>query len=116
MLPRDEATVGRARGPPRRRCRPGLLVTGSVMWLQASLVALVTALVFWLPGALVMQGWGWRLGRLGQMAVAPLVTCGLFGGAALLRLTEVPLGRAYGPRRHAAGLGRRFPVAQEAGC
>lgn len=54
------------------------------MWLQASLVALVTALVFWLPGALVMQGWGWRLGRLGQMAVAPLVTCGLFGGAALL--------------------------------
>lgn len=85
MLPRGEATVGRAPAldPPRRRRRSGPLVTGSVTWLQAGFVALVTALVFWLPGALVLQGWGWRLGRLGQLAVAPLVTCGLFGGAAL---------------------------------
>lgn len=59
-------------------------VTGPLAWLQAVLVGLVTVAVFWTPGALVIHGWGWRAGRLAGAAVAPLVTCGLFGGAALL--------------------------------
>lgn len=52
-------------------------------WWAAAATAVATVAIFWGPGYAVLRTWRWRGGRLGALAVAPLVTTGLFALAAI---------------------------------
>ncbi len=55
-----------------------------VRWVSFLATAVVTLVVFWLPGWVVIRAWSTQRGRLAAAAAAPVVTLGLFATVAVL--------------------------------